>query len=57
VTRYLVSGPTAFAGHPPGSEFDADLDPQLELRAVERGSLTVVAPPTETSEQEESGDE
>jgi hypothetical protein len=41
-TRYKVSGPTSFQGHRPGEEFEADLDPELERRAKERGSIRVV---------------
>ena len=36
---YTVTGPTAFQGHAPGTTFTADLDPGLEARAVERGSI------------------
>jgi hypothetical protein len=41
-TTYKVSGLTAFDGHQPGEEFDADLDEDLEQRAVERGSIEIV---------------
>jgi hypothetical protein len=39
MTAYKVTGPTAFMGHPPGEEFEADLDPALEERALDRGSI------------------
>ena len=41
-SRYKVTGPTAFQGHQPGEEFDADLDQQLERRAKDRGQIRVV---------------
>ena len=39
MTKYEVTGSTAFAGHQPGEVFDADLDEDLEARAIERGSI------------------
>lgn len=39
MTSYKVTGATAFMGHRPGQQFEADLDPQLERRALERGSI------------------
>ena len=41
-TTYKVSGLTAFDDHQPGEEFDADLDEDLEARAIERGSIEIV---------------
>jgi hypothetical protein len=41
-TTYKVSGLTAFMDHQPGEEFDADLDEDLEDRAIERGSIEIV---------------
>jgi len=41
-TTYRVSGETPFDGHQPGEEFDADLDADLEERALERGSIEIV---------------
>ncbi len=55
-TTYKVTGPTGFAGHKPGETFEADLDPQLEQRALERGSIKKV-PAKKPKEQEEAGDE
>jgi len=42
MTTYKVTGPVAFDDHEPGEEFDADYDEDLESRAVERGSITIV---------------
>ena len=39
-TKYKVTGPVAFMDVEPGEEFEADLDPDLEARALERGSIT-----------------
>lgn len=41
-TTYKVSGLTAFDDHQPGEEFEADLDEDLEERALERGSIEIV---------------
>ena len=41
-TTYKVTGPAAFMDHQPGETFEADLDPELEERALERGSIEVV---------------
>lgn len=41
-TTYKVTGSTAFDDHQPGEEFDADLDPDHEARAIERGSIEIV---------------
>jgi hypothetical protein len=39
---YEVTGQTPFGGHQPGSTFTADLDPEQEARAVERGAIKPV---------------
>ena len=39
-TKYKVTGPVAFNVVQPGEEFEAELDPDLEARALERGSIT-----------------
>ena len=54
-TAYKVTGPTAFRGHSPGSELEADLDPGLERRAKERGSIRVVKRGEEAADQKEDG--
>ena len=38
-TTYTVSGGTPFDGHEPGETFEAELDEELEERAIERGSI------------------
>jgi hypothetical protein len=50
-TTYKVTGPTGFMGHKPGETFDADLDPQQERRAVERGSIKKVTVKKEKEEE------
>jgi hypothetical protein len=40
-TTYKVTG-RSFLGHPHGEEFEADLPPEQEQRAKERGSIRVV---------------
>lgn len=42
MTVYKVTGDTPFQGHQPGEEFETELDPELERRAKERGSIRVV---------------
>jgi hypothetical protein len=41
MTVYKVTGPVAYAGHEPGEEFEAELEPDLERRALERGAIEV----------------
>jgi len=54
MTKYVVSGPVAFDDHAPGEEFEADLDPDLEARALERGSIEIVS--GQRKKKEESTD-
>jgi hypothetical protein len=59
MTTYKVTGTTAYAGHQPGEEFDAELDEQAERRAVGRGSIRVVKradKKTTKKEEEEATD-
>ena len=57
MTLYKVTGPTAFRGHRPGEEFEAELEPDLERRAKARGSIRVVRrEPTKTDEKEDQVD-
>jgi hypothetical protein len=51
MTKYKVTGPTAFMGFQPGETFEADLEPGLEERALERGSITKA-----TTRKKEDGD-
>ncbi len=41
--RYLVTGVRQYRWHKPGSIFEANLDPDAERRAIERGSIRVLA--------------
>lgn len=43
MTVYLVTGPRKYREHPPGEQFIADLDPDVEERAVRIGAIKVVA--------------
>jgi hypothetical protein len=56
MTTYRVTGSTSFAGHKPGEEFEAELDKAQEQRALERGSIEVVAKVKAKSKKEEEGD-
>jgi hypothetical protein len=51
MTLYKVTGLTPFDDHQPGEEFEADLDEDLESRAVERGSIEIVKPGKKTKEE------
>lgn len=42
MTRYKVTSSTAYAGHAPGEEFEAELTEDEERRAKARGSIRVV---------------
>ena len=50
-TTYTVTGSTAFDDHQPGETFEADLDPELEERALERGSIVKGKPKKEKEEE------
>jgi hypothetical protein len=56
-TTYKVVGTTYFRGYAPGEEFDAELDPDVERRAKERGSIRVVKrQDTKPTKKEEEAD-
>jgi len=40
--RYLVTGKRQYRWHAPGTVFEANLDPDAERRAIERGSIRVL---------------
>lgn len=40
--RYLVTGKRQYRWHEPGTVFEAQLDPDAERRAIERGSIKVL---------------
>lgn len=44
MSRYLVNPewPHEYRGHKPGEEFEANLEPDAEARAVSRGCITVL---------------
>ena len=52
-TTYKVIGLTPYMGHQPGEEFDADLDPEQERRAKQRGSIRVVKRENKDTKKEE----
>ena len=39
---YKVTAATGFDGRPEGEQFEAELDEELEERAIERGSIQIV---------------
>jgi hypothetical protein len=55
MTTYTVTGPTAYKGHQPGEQFEADLSPDEERRAVERGSIKA-AKAAATKKEKEADD-
>lgn len=40
--KYLVTGRFKYRGHAPGEEFEANLDPDVEERAVRKGTIRVL---------------
>ena len=55
MTRYEVTGLVPFGDHQPGDIFEEELDPELEERALERGSISKTSKKA-TSDKEEAGD-
>jgi hypothetical protein len=51
-TTYKVMAATGFRGHKQGDEFEAELDPEAERRATERGSIKPVK-----SKEKKGGDD
>ena len=49
---YEVTGPLAYMDYQPGETFEADLDPDQEARALERGAISIVKP----NKKKEAGD-
>lgn len=39
---YRVTGSRAYREHPPGTTFEADLEPAAEARAIGRGDIVLV---------------
>lgn len=54
MTTYKVTAATGYRGHPQGEEFDAELTPEEERRAKERGSIRVVKRTNDTKKEEAS---
>jgi hypothetical protein len=52
MTLYKVTGETPYLGHQPGEEFEAELDPDRERRAKDRGSIRVLKRGNHTHENE-----
>ena len=42
MSRYLVTGPYPYREHKPGETFEANLDPDVEERAVRKGAIRVL---------------
>lgn len=57
MSRYRVTGTTAYMGHQPGEEFEAELTPDQERRALERGAIEAVKAAKKTDETEEVDDD
>jgi hypothetical protein len=52
VTKYEVTAETGFEDHKQGEQFEADLDEELEARAIERGSIKIVSGRTKKGGEE-----
>ena len=53
MTKYQAL--TAFQGHEPGEQFEAELDPAFEKRAKERGQIKAVNKSTTKKEEKADG--
>ena len=54
MTVYRVTGSLPYLGHKPGEVFEADLEPNQERRALERGAIAKSkAKPTTEKEQDD----
>jgi hypothetical protein len=53
-TTYKVTGPVPFDVYQPGETFEAELDPELEQRALERGSIEIVGGRSSRKKEESS---
>jgi hypothetical protein len=42
VSIYRVTGPRGYRGHPPGTTFEALLDPDVEARAIRHGAIELL---------------
>jgi len=42
MSLYLVTGPFRFRDHAPGQVFEANLPPDAEARAIERGNVVLL---------------
>ncbi len=54
-TLYKVLALTGFRGHKQGDEFEADLTPDEERRAKQRGSIRVVRRDKHQDDEKEEG--
>jgi hypothetical protein len=52
MTKYEVTAETGFEDHKQGEQFEADLDEELEARAIERGSIKIVSGRTKKGGEE-----
>jgi hypothetical protein len=53
-TMYKVTGSVPFDVYQPGETFEAELDPELEQRALERGSIEIVGGRSSRKKEESS---
>ena len=56
MTTYKVTAPTGYQGHQEGEEFEADLTPEQEKRAKDRGSIKVLKRDNDKNKKEGSSD-
>ena len=56
-TLYKVMARTGFRGHKQGDEFEADLTPDQERRAKQRGSIRVVRRDKNEHDKEKEGND
>lgn len=56
MTTYKVTGQLPYLGHPPGEVFEADLEPNMERRALQRGAIakSKAKPTAETEEEDDA---
>ena len=53
MTEYQVTGERAWGGYQPGETFEADLDPDVERRAIARGSIKRVKTKPKKEEEDD----
>lgn len=54
---YLVTGHSKYRGHAPGEKFVADLEPDVEARALRRKNVEIISEEADWSVYAASGDD